>query len=122
MIAPDAVFQHKAVLEKLKIDTNHIEVIPYERSMAPLVSGRIDAHLTYRTGLALAFEEKSIPLDFMWVDDYGVRVYADTSSPLIINELAHVVITPFFIIVHILHKSQGDCHVQRHLPDCKTGN
>jgi len=44
----------------------------------PLVSGRVDAHLVYRMGTGLALEETGKKLNWIWIDNYGVRFYADT--------------------------------------------
>ncbi len=70
--------QHQALFQKLGIDPTTIELIPYERDVMPLVTGQIDAHMLYRTGLALEFEEKGYELDFIWLDDYSIHFYADT--------------------------------------------
>jgi NitT/TauT family transport system substrate-binding protein len=78
MIAPDGRTQHNALLLKLGIDPTKITEIPFKRGTTALASGEIDVHLMYRTGTAITFEEKGIALDYMWVDDYGVRFYADT--------------------------------------------
>jgi NitT/TauT family transport system substrate-binding protein len=78
MVPPDGSIQHVALMKKLGIDENLVHQVPFVRDVAPLVNGRIDAHMVYRTGSALMFEEKGIELDFIWVDDYGVRLYADT--------------------------------------------
>ena len=78
MVPSDAQIQHQAFLRKLGIDADAIEQIPYQRDVTPLCTGRIDAHLVYRTGLGLAFNEKEYELNWMWLYDYGIRFYADT--------------------------------------------
>ena len=78
MVAPDAEIQHQALLHKLGIAPDAIEQIPYERDVTPLVTGQIDAHTVYRTGTGLAFDETGHELNWIWVDDYGIRFYADT--------------------------------------------
>jgi len=78
MAAPDAEIQHQALLRKLGIAPDAIERIPYQRDVTPLVTGQIDAHLVYRTGLGLAFDETGYELNWMWLEDYGIRFYADT--------------------------------------------
>jgi len=70
--------QHQALLKRLGIDPETIELIPYERDVTPLITGQIDAHMVYRTGLGLAFDEAGYELNFIWMDDYGIRFYADT--------------------------------------------
>ncbi|NQT73870.1 MAG: ABC transporter substrate-binding protein [Chloroflexi bacterium] len=78
MVAPDAEVQHQALLKKLEIAASTIETVPYTRDTEPLISGQIDAHLIYRTGTGLAYDEESLEMGFIWVGDYGIRLYADT--------------------------------------------
>ena len=78
MVGSDGKMQHQALLKKLGIDPDTIELIPYESDVTPLITGQIDAHLVYRTGTGLAFDETGYELNFIWVDDYGIRLYADT--------------------------------------------
>jgi len=78
MVPAEGRTQHYALLRKLGITESDITHIPYMRDVNPLASGQIDAHMVYRTGLALAFEEKGLELEFIWVDDYGLRFYSDT--------------------------------------------
>lgn len=78
MVPREAEIQHQALLRKLAIATDAIEQIPYERDVTPLTTGQIDAHLVYRTGMGLAFNEKDYELNWIWLHDYGIRFYADT--------------------------------------------
>ena len=78
MVPPDADVIHRALMEKLEVNLESIEHVPYERDTTPLMSEEIDAHLVYRTGLGLALEETGADFNWMWVNDYGVHFYADT--------------------------------------------
>ena len=78
MVPAEGRTQHEALLRKLGIAETDITHIPYIRDTKPLITGQVDVHMVYRTGLALAFEEKGIEVDYIWVDDYGLRLYADT--------------------------------------------
>ena len=78
MVAPDAEMQHQALLRKLAIAPTAVEQIPYERDVTPLVTGQIHAHIVYRTGTGLAFDETGHELNWMWMEDYGIHFYADT--------------------------------------------
>lgn len=78
MVPNDGKIQHDALLSKSGIAETDIEQIPYKRDITPLLTGSIDAHMVYRTGMALAFEEKGIEFNFIWMDDYGIQFYADT--------------------------------------------
>ncbi|MDM8515721.1 ABC transporter substrate-binding protein [Desulfobacterales bacterium HSG16] len=78
MVPNDGRIQHDALLLKSGIAETDIEQIPYKRDITPLLTGSIDVHMVYRTGLPLAFEEKGVELNFIWMDDYGIQFYADT--------------------------------------------
>ncbi len=78
MVADQQKIQHQVLLKKLGIDPGTIELIPYERDVTSLTTGQIDAHMVYRTGTGLAFDETGYELNFIWLDDYGIRFYADT--------------------------------------------
>lgn len=79
MVADDGMVQHEALIWRLGIDPNAIEIITqYQRNATPLATGQIDVHQAYRTGTGLAIEEAGLELNFIWMDDYGIRFYADT--------------------------------------------
>ncbi len=78
MVPSDAEVIHQALLRKLGLDPESVDRVSYQRDVAPLLSGEIDAQLVYRTGLGLAFDETEEALNWIWVEDYGIQFYADT--------------------------------------------
>ena len=74
----ESFLRQKYEVEKLNIDADAIEHVTYERDLTPLITGEIDAHMVYRTGTGLAFDETGYDLNVIWVDDYGIHLYADT--------------------------------------------
>jgi len=78
MLPPDGRIQHAALMKKLGIAENEIEYLPYDRDATLLANGRIDAQMAYRTGSGLVLEANGLELDFIWLADYGVRLYADS--------------------------------------------
>lgn len=79
MVPADGEVQHNALLGKMDIDPSTIEMIPYQRDVTPLTSGQIDAMMVYRTGgLGLAFDEAGTELNWIWMDNYGIHLIADT--------------------------------------------
>lgn len=78
MVPPDGEIQHAALMEKLGIPLNAIEYLPYDINSNDLAAGRIDVQMIYRTVSGLALEEKGLELEFIWLDDYGIRLYADS--------------------------------------------
>ena len=78
MVPDDGMIQHQALLSKLGIDPATIELVPYERDTEALTSGRIDAHSVFRTGTGLMYDETGYELYYIWLEDYGITLYADT--------------------------------------------
>jgi len=78
MIPLDGEIQHAALMKKLGIPLSEIEYQPHDRQADFLKNGRIDVQMVYRPGAGLALEEKGVELDFIWLDDYDIRPYADT--------------------------------------------
>ncbi|MBU1343271.1 MAG: ABC transporter substrate-binding protein [Proteobacteria bacterium] len=78
MLPPDGKLQHAALMKKLGLSDNDIEYLPYDRDSDVLSTGKIDAQMVYRPGSGLALEDKGRQLSFIWVEDYGIRLYADT--------------------------------------------
>lgn len=77
MLPPDGEIQHNALMKKLGIPAKAMTYIDYERDGDHLKTGKIDVQAVYRTGSALALERAGLALNFIWVDDYGIRLYAD---------------------------------------------
>ncbi len=78
MITMNAWYLHAAMLKKNGISPDAIEIIPFERSLEPLASGAIDAHLVYGSSLGVAFTEAGYDISKMWLDDWGIHVPGDT--------------------------------------------
>lgn len=78
MVPDDAEALHQALLSKLGIPLEAVEAMPYELDVTALLEGDVDAQLSYRTGLGLAFEETGKELNWLWMEDYGIQFYADT--------------------------------------------
>jgi len=78
MLPPDGKIQHAALMEKVGIPWDGIKYIPYDREADFLKDGQIDVQMVYRPGSGLALEERGLDLDFIWLDDYDIRSYADT--------------------------------------------
>lgn len=78
MVSNNARFQHAAMLKKNGISPDTIEIIPFERSLEPLGTGVIDAHLAYGTSLGISFTEAGYDISNIWLDDWGVHIPADT--------------------------------------------
>lgn len=78
MLPTDGKTQHFTLLKKLEIPEDTIEYLPYERDSELLATGKIDAQLVYRTGSGVRLEGSGVKLNYIWMDDYGIRVYADT--------------------------------------------
>ena len=79
MVAPQAGIKHLAFLDRVGIDPSSIEVMPdYERGIERLTSGNIDVQLSFGVGPRLEFVEAGYELEYIWLEDYGIYLYADT--------------------------------------------
>ncbi len=78
MVAPQALSQHYAVLDKLGIDPSSIELIPYEQSVDPVATDQVSAHLAYGTGPSLEYEYLGYEVSRIWLEDYGMSFYSDS--------------------------------------------
>lgn len=78
MLPPDGMIQHRALMKKLAIPLDALEYITYDKKTDYLQSGQIDVQMVYRPGSGLVLEERGLDLDFIWLDDYDIRTYADS--------------------------------------------
>jgi len=78
MLPPDAEIQHNALMQKLGIPPTDMTYAPYDRDEPFLAEGRIDAQVVYRIGSGLRLEKNGLDLEFIWMADYGIRLYADS--------------------------------------------
>lgn len=78
MLPPDGRIQHAALLKKLGIPWDKMKYAPYDRKADFLKNEQIDVQMVYRPGSGLALEERGLELDFIWLDDYDIKPYADT--------------------------------------------
>ncbi len=78
MIPHDGKPQHVALLRKLGIPDKTVKLVPYKKNLHILESGEVDIGMLYRTGTALMNEAEGMELELIWLDDYGIKFYADT--------------------------------------------
>ncbi|MFW6126252.1 MAG: ABC transporter substrate-binding protein, partial [Chloroflexota bacterium] len=78
MVSSDSETVHRTLLRKVGIATEDVEQIPFEGEVSPLITGEVDAHMVYRTGTGLAFDETGEEVSWIWPANYGIEWYADT--------------------------------------------
>ena len=78
MISPDGTVIHGALLRKMEINPENIELVPFGFNTDPLISGQADVHQLYQPSLGQSYEMEGYALDYIWPNDYGVHFYADT--------------------------------------------
>lgn len=78
MLPDESKLQHEALMKRLGVSYSDFKIVPYDRKSKALREGEIDAVLVYRTGTGLRLEKESLDLNFIWLADYGIRLYADT--------------------------------------------
>jgi NitT/TauT family transport system substrate-binding protein len=68
----------QALLEKMGIDINRIEMVPYDPGYEGFYSGNVDITPCYYTAGAIKIRNKGHKVNLIWPDDYGIHFYSDT--------------------------------------------
>ena len=70
--------QLKAMLNKLGLDINQVEVVPHSYDLTRLYEGEVDITAIYSTGGLIRARQAGYELSLIWPSDYGVHLYGDT--------------------------------------------
>lgn len=77
-LAPEAMIQLLAMLNRLELDSTQVENRPYQYDHTPLYNGEVDFTYGYSTGGLLRMYESGYEFNVIYPGDYGVHLYADT--------------------------------------------
>lgn len=77
-LAPEAMIQLQAMLNRLGLDPAQVENQPYQYDHAQLYSGEVDFTYGYSTGGLIRMYETGYDFNVIYPGDYGVHLYADT--------------------------------------------
>ena len=76
--ALDLDLQLRAMMEKMGLDINQIELAPHTYDLTPLFNGEIDAIALYSTGGLIRMRQDGYEPNLIWPIDYGIHLYSDT--------------------------------------------
>ena len=74
----DAELQLKAMLKRLGLDIQQVEVVPYSYDYALFYNGEVDITMAYATVSLIRMRQKGYQVNLIWPSDYGAHLYADT--------------------------------------------
>lgn len=79
--------QFAAMMNKLGLDAQQVDIIPYMTDYSNFYDGEADITLGYSTGGLIRIRNAGYDINLIWPSDYGVHLYADTliTSDQIIN-------------------------------------
>ena len=70
--------QLEAMLKKLGLDINQVEVVPHSYDLAGLCEGKVDITAFYSTGGVIRLRQAGYQVNLIWPSDYGVHMYSDS--------------------------------------------
>ncbi|MBU0511036.1 MAG: ABC transporter substrate-binding protein [Chloroflexi bacterium] len=70
--------QLKAMLKKLCLDINQVEVVPHSYDLTRLREGKVDGTGLYLTGGLIRLRQAGCKVNLIWPGDYGVHMYGHT--------------------------------------------
>lgn len=76
--AKEFEYQLSAMLNRLGIDDDTIEVVPYDVKYRDFLSGKTDISAAYLTGGVILLRIQGLELNIIWPGDYGIELYSDT--------------------------------------------
>ena len=74
----DGLVQFKAMMSKLKLDINKVNIIPYTYDLQPFYTGQIDATPAIAAGSLIGILKQRPDANLIWAEDYGIHFYSDT--------------------------------------------
>jgi NitT/TauT family transport system substrate-binding protein len=74
----DGLVEFKAMMSKLKLDINKVNIIPYTYDLQPFYTGQIDATPAIAAGSLIGILKQRPDANLIWAEDYGIHFYSDT--------------------------------------------
>jgi len=74
----DGLVQFTAMMSKLNLDINKVNIIPYSYDLQPFYNGQIDATPAVAAGSLIGILKQRPDANLIWAEDYGIHFYADT--------------------------------------------
>jgi NitT/TauT family transport system substrate-binding protein len=76
--ACDGELQLEAMLKRLGLDINQVEIIPFSYDYDSFYNGEVDVTIGYATGGLIRIRQQGYQVNVIWPSDYVVHLYADT--------------------------------------------
>lgn len=76
--AKEYEFQLRAMMKKLNIDIQQIDLVELDHGYDNFLAGEIDVTGAYVTGGAMRLKALGVEVNYIWPSDYGVDFYSDT--------------------------------------------
>jgi len=74
----DGLMQFTAMMSRLNLDINKVNITPYSYDLQPFYNGQIDATPAIAAGSLIAILKQRPDANLIWAEDYGIHFYADT--------------------------------------------
>jgi len=74
----DLELQFYALINKLGINIQQIEIRPHSYDLTAFTQGEVDSTAIYSIGGLLRLRQQGYQMNMIWPSDYGVHMYADT--------------------------------------------
>lgn len=71
-------FQLRAMIKKLNIDIQKLDLAVHDTKFEDFLTGEIDVTGAYITGGAMRLKAQGVELNYIWPSDYGIDFYSDT--------------------------------------------
>jgi ABC-type nitrate/sulfonate/bicarbonate transport system substrate-binding protein len=69
---------YRSVLKGAGVDSSKIVEVPVKIDLAPMLSKKVDVWTGYVINEPITCEEQGQPVNLIWPDEYGVKLYGDT--------------------------------------------
>lgn len=69
--------QLAAMMKKLQLDTNQVNIVPYDPDYTAFINGEVAVTPAYSTGGLIKLRQEGLELNLIWPSDYAVRFYSD---------------------------------------------
>jgi NitT/TauT family transport system substrate-binding protein len=76
-VAPDGIVQFNALLKRMGLDADQMELTKYDYDYAGFKAGEVDVTEAYATGGMIRLQNQGYDLNVIWPDDYGIHFYGD---------------------------------------------
>jgi NitT/TauT family transport system substrate-binding protein len=74
----DGYSQFVAMMSRLNLDANQVNIIPYTYDLQPFLNGQVDATPAIAAGSLLGIQKVRPDVNLIWAEDYGIHFYSDT--------------------------------------------